>query len=224
MKLVERELGLEIQLKENIVSVIVIEDISLRLSIIEELYSQIMGKEGNWLLVENEKNYEISKKADLILEPFTLELNNKKAKTKLYQDIKTIAQDFSFSQGLELHSHICSYLENLLERVSYPVKYNEEWNILELLKAYGVELCEECDSICEKIFNYIKLIADVCRTNIFITVNIKHYLTSEQISELYKLAKYSKIHLILIEFNMCGDKYDCEKVYVIDKDNCIITF
>ena len=76
----------------------------------------------------------------------------------------------------------------------------------------------------EKIFNYIKLIADVCRTNIFITVNIKHYLTSEQISELYKLAKYSKIHLILIEFNMCGDKYDCEKVYVIDKDNCIITF
>ena len=106
MKLVERELGLEIQLKENIVSVIVIEDVSLRLSIIEELYSQIMGKEGNWLLVENEKNYEISKKADLILEPFSLELNNKKAKTKLYQDIKTIAQDFSFSQGLELHSHI----------------------------------------------------------------------------------------------------------------------
>ena len=57
MKLVERELGFEIELRENIVSVIVLENVTDRLSFVEELYSQMLGKEGNWLLVENEKNY-----------------------------------------------------------------------------------------------------------------------------------------------------------------------
>ena len=223
MRLVQRELGLDIELKENVVSVIVVEDVAFRLPMVEELYSQLMGKEGNWLLAENEKNYELGKKAEVILEPFSLELNNKKVKTKLYQDIKTIAQDLCFSQGLEVHSCICNYLESLLEKTPYPVKYEQEWNILELLKAYGVELEEECDSIFEKLFNYIKLINQVCGISIFITVNLKQYLTDEQIGELYKLAMYSKIQLVLIEFNIFGGKLDCEEIYILDKDGCVIT-
>lgn len=224
MKLVERELGLEIELKENVVPVIVLENVALRLPMIEELYSQVMGKEGNWLLAENEKSYELAKKMEIILEPFSLEINSKKVKAKLYQDIKKIALDSCFSQGLEVHARICSYLENLLEKIPYPVKYEEEWNIIELLKAYGVELAEECDNICEKLFNYIKLISQVCEITIFITVNLKLYLTKEQILELYKLAMYNKIQLVLIEFNMFDEKFDCEETYIIDKDGCIITY
>lgn len=224
MRLVERELGLEIELKENVAAVVVVEDIAYRLPLIEGLYSQVQGKEGNWLLVKNEKNYELDKKAEIILEPFSLELNNKKVKTKLYQDIKAIAQDCCFTEGMEVHSHICNYLENLLERLPYPVKYEEEWNVLEILKAYGVELEEECDSLYEKLFNYIRLINQVCGIGIFITVNLKLYLTREQISELYKLAMYSKIQLVLIEFNMSDVKMDCEEIYILDQDSCIITY
>ena len=56
MKLIERSLGLEIELKENVISIIVVEDITLRLPIIEELNYEMSGNDGNWLLVENEKN------------------------------------------------------------------------------------------------------------------------------------------------------------------------
>lgn len=224
MKLIQRELGLEIELKENVVTVLVIEDVSMRLEFIDSLYSQVLGNDGNWLLVENEKDYDLSKKAEIILEPFSLELNNKKVKTKLYHDIKTVSQDFCFSQGLELHSHICSYLEDLLEKIPYPVKYQEEWNILELLKAYGVELEDESDNLCEKLFNYIRLINQVCGISLFIILNIKQYLTKEQIIELYKLASYSKIHLVLIEFNMLYNKESCEEIFVFDEDRCLITY
>lgn len=224
MKLVEREIGLEIELKENIISVVVIESVKNRLSLIEGLHNQVMGKEGNWLLVEADKNFELCKQADMILEPFSLELNNRKVKNKLYQDIKSIAQDMCFIKGVELHSQICNYLELLLEKIPYPVRYNEEWNILELLKAYGVELEEECDDVCEKLFNYINLINQVCGISIFIAVNLLQYLTENQILELYKMAKYSKIQLVLIEFNISGEKRECEDIYIIDKDGCIITY
>lgn len=223
MKLVEREYGIEVDIKENIVSIIVLEDVKLRLPLINELFSQTSGNEGNWLLFENDKSFDLGKKAELILEPLTLTLNNKKVKTKLYQDIKTIAQDCCFSQGLEVHSKICNYLENMLERLPYPVKYDEDWDVSEILKAYNVELVEEYDNIFEKLYNYIKLVNTVCGTDIFIMVNIKQYLTDDQITELYKMAAYGKIQLVLIEFSI-NNKRDCEELYILDNDDCVITY
>lgn len=223
MKLVEREYGIEVDIKENIVSIIVLEDVKLRLPLISELFSQTSGKEGNWLLFENDKSFDLGKKVELILEPLTLTLNNKKVKTKLYQDIKTIAQDYCFSQGLEVHSQICNYLENMLDKLPYPVKYDEDWDVSEILKAYNVELVEEYDNIFEKLYNYIKLVNTVCGTDIFIMVNIKQYLTDEQITELYKMAAYGKIQLVLIEFST-NNKRDCEELYILDNDDCVITY
>lgn len=176
MKLVEREYGIEVDIKENIVSIIVLEDVKLRLPLINELFSQTSGKEGNWLLFENDKSFDLGKKVELILEPLTLTLNNKKVKTKLYQDIKTIAQDYCFSQGLEVHSQICNYLENMLDKLPYPIKYDEDWDVSEILKAYNVELVEEYDNIFEKLYNYIKLVNTVCGTDIFIIPYLQYLL------------------------------------------------
>lgn len=224
MKLLEREIGLEIELKENVTSVVVVEDGTLRLSLLNELYMQQEGKEGNWMLVENEKTYELSKCVELILEPFSLQLNNKKMKTKLYQDIKEIANDCLGVQGLELHSHICGYLESILEKIDYPVKYRDEWNLLEILKSYSVEIEENYDDVCEKLFDYIKLMSQVCGVKLFITVNLKQYLNENQLAELYKLVRYSKIQLVLIEFNMWHPKLEDEDIYILDQDACIITY
>lgn len=223
MKLAEREYGIEVDIKENIVAIIVLEDVKLRLPLINELFSQTSGKEGNWLLFENDKSFDLGKKVELILEPLTLTLNNRKVKTKLYQDIKTISQDCCFSQGLEVHSQICNYLENMLDKLPYPVKYDEDWDVSEILKAYNVELVEEYDNIFEKLYNYIKLVNTVCGTDIFIMVNIKQYLTDEQITELYKMAAYGKIQLVLIEFST-NNKRDCEELYILDNDDCVITY
>lgn len=224
MRLIERELGLDIELKENIISVVVIEKVESRLRIIDELYSQINGSEGNWILVENEKQFDLSKSVDMILEPFSVELNSKKIKNRLYQDIKEVAQEYYFSQGMELHSNICTYIENVLEKIPYPIKYEDEWNLLEILKVYDVELEEESESKCEKLFNYIKLVNNVCGNSVFILVNIKQYLIEQQVLELYKLVMYSKIQLVLIEFNMYNEKNNVEDIYVLDADGCIITY
>lgn len=179
MKLLERELGLEVELKENVISVIVLEDATHRLALIEELYMQLNGKEGNWLLVEKEKSYELSKDVELILEPFSLQLNNRNLKTKLYQDIRIMADEYFGLQGMELHSHICGYLEKVLEKVPYPVRYKGEWSVLDILKLYDVELEELGDDVCEKLFQYIKLTNQVCGIKIFITVNLKQYMTEK---------------------------------------------
>lgn len=224
MKLIEREFGIEIDLKENHVSVLVIENISRRLSMIHQLYGQIIGQEGTWILTDGCKSYDMKKKCDLILEPFSLELNNKRIVTKLYGEIKEIANEECYEVGIELHTHVCSYLETLLQKVPYPMKYNDSWDVSNVLKMYEVGVLEDDEDLFERILNYIKMMNQIAGVEIFIAVNLKQLLTEKQIRELYKTAFYCKIQLVLIEFNTGDIRLSEECIYILDGDDCIITY
>lgn len=52
-------------------------------------------------------------------------------------------------------------------------------------------------------------------------VNIKAYLNKQELMELYKVAFYNKINLLLIEMAE-GEMIGEEKVYIIDSDRCLI--
>lgn len=224
MKLIERELGLEIELKENRISVLIIENIRRRLTMIQQLYEQTLGKDGSWMLVEHENAYDLSKKCDFILELFSLEMNNKKVKARLYQEIKEIADEACYESGLALHAHICNYLETVLEKVPYPLDYTDTWDINNILKMYNVKIPEECDDLYEKLLNYIRLMNQICGIQIFILVNVKQFFTENQILELYKMASYNKMQLVLIEFDALCSRYPQEDIYILDQDDCMIQY
>lgn len=224
MKLIERELGLEIELKENRVSVLVIEDIRQRLSLVNQLFVQTSSQDSAWILVEDEKSFDISKKCEIILEPFSIDLNNRKIISKLFQEINAIADEEYYEDGLTLHSQISAYLERLLEKLPYPIEYSSTWDLNTVLKMYGVQLSEDCEDQFDKLCSYIKLLSQICGTEIFILVNMKPFFTEKQISELYKMASYGKIQLILIEFGVDSHRYSEEDTYILDSDGCIITY
>ena len=224
MKLIERELGIELELKENQVSILIIENISRRLSIINQLYRQVLGQEGAWILVDAEKTYDIRKTCDIILEPFSLELNNRRVRSKLYEEIKEIANDECYEVGLRLHSDICNYLEIVLQKIPYPIQYDDSWDVNNILKMYNVEILDENDNIYEKILNYIRMMNQICGIQIFIIINAKQFFSETEIVELYKIISYSKINLILIEFNTSSNRLSQEDIYILDVDDCIITY
>lgn len=224
MKLMERELGLELELQENRVAVLVIEDAARRFSLVGGLYAQSCGQEGSWLLAENEKIFALSKKCQVILEPFSLEINGKKLLTKLYQEIKEIADEDCYVQSMALHANICGYLEALLEKLPYPLRYDDAWDVSNLLKMCAVRLPDEYDSHYERLRDYIDLMNRACGTQLFVLVNMKPFLTEGQIQDLYKMASYSKIFLVLVEFGCAERKYPEEDICVLDADTCIITY
>ena len=53
--------------------------------------------------------------------------------------------------------------------------------------------------------------------------NLKSFVTIEEIKEIYKIAFYNKINILLIE-NYIYDKIEYEDVIVYDKDLCKIMF
>ena len=75
--------------------------------------------------------------------------------------------------------------------------------------------------IIKRLFEYIKICSFICKYKLIIFVNLKTYLSDEEIEELYKISNYCKISLLLIESREKDWNGD-EMEYIIDKDQCLI--
>ena len=87
MKLVYTELEQQLVFQENEVNVLVIERKELFRRMIQELDKQISGEDGGFVLSDNNKTMKIDKEVCLILNPFALDINSRKALTGLYTEL-----------------------------------------------------------------------------------------------------------------------------------------
>lgn len=101
------------------------------------------------------------------------------------------------------------------------MKYNFDTDLSSLMKSISVEIDDDADSLLEKMMQYIKLMNQICGVEIFVIPNLKVYFSTEDIIQLYEVAMYNKIYLIVIE-SFQTLHVEGEKGWIIDKDLCII--
>lgn len=220
MKLVNSELGFGIDLLENEVNVIVVESPEILSQMICGLKKQISGEPGQFVLSENDI-CRIDKFVEIIVDPWAIDFNSKRIKTKLLQLIKEEAEEGLYDKYLETKGMLCQYAENILDKMSYSISYDMNFDTMALVKFLDFKINMQTEKLIDAIIEYIKLLNNLCKIEIVVLVNIKAYLTSEELFFLYKESMYQKIHLILIE-SVMAEKMDCEKIVIIDADKCII--
>lgn len=221
MKLVHSEYDIKIELKENIVNLLVIENREIMSELVGEIYNQCNGSEGRFTLSENLKELKFEKEASMVLEPFTINCNEKKVITKLYKEIEELALENLYVESMDLYSCIIKYSNELCQMVPYNLTTRTDFTPLDIIKLSNIKIEEDDSTLFEKIINYLGVMSSICRIKLVIFVNLKTFLNHEEIDELYKYANYNKIHLFLIESIYHKDNI-CEKTIVIDKDKCII--
>ena len=221
MRITNINYGIELELRENIVNVLVVEHPQTMSQIIAELFQQCEGDDGNFVLSNKDKLYKINKEITLILEPFSINCNERKNIIRLHEELKNQIEETMIEETLELNSRIISYLEKITMKVPYMTTFQFKYDIKGLFKLLRVELEHEGTSLCENIINYLKALNQLCNSEIFIFLNLKSFLSSSEIMSLYEFAFYNKINLVLIE-NTVYNKMEGEEIYIIDKDMCII--
>ncbi len=215
------EMGVDIELQENKVNVIVLERQDMFSQILEDFLISIENAEERFVLYESGKKLNVSKSVELIFSPLLVDLNTKRIQTYLYRELKSLSDDTSIELREKVNSVIIDYLDNLSHNFFYPLSYNLNFDETALFKQYDIGIKYETESLLEKMIGYIQISADICHTKIFVLINAKAYFSLEELRELHKIAFYKKIHLIMIE----NRKYNClseEKYYIIDKDKCLI--
>ena len=102
---------------------IVIESPDILSECISELRRQILGEDGQFVLSDKDI-CKIDKKMELIVDPWTIDLDSKRIKTKLLQLIKEESDEYFYDQFIETKGRMYQYAENILEKISYPILYN----------------------------------------------------------------------------------------------------
>lgn len=221
MKFTYSEYGIELEVAENQVNVLVAESPQFFAHLIQVFYEEKQSSTGRLVLSEKDKILSLSKTMEIIVNPFCVDPNERRIMQKLYQELCAETQEDFFIKTGELHSCIVSYLEELSVSVPYHVTFDIEENVPNLLKAYNVRLETDGVSLLERLVEYLKLLHQLCKIQVVIFVNLKTYFSQDELEELYKFAFYEKLFFVLIE-NTEKPKLKEEKICIIDTDGCII--
>ena len=186
---------------------------------VQELNEQVLGAEGRFVLSEKDKEIDLSKKADIIFNPFTVEVNSRKVLSRLYAELSNIAKNEQmFVKTAEFLKIVQKYMLDLEHCTDYILEFDSELNITDLLKAINLRYETQYINFHDKLMQYIKVMASV-GTKIFVFVNIRSYLKDDILQEMIKEMKYLNLQGLLIE-SVQKNSLEGVNQYVIDKDKC----
>lgn len=221
MKIVNSKYNLNIEMKEGITDVIIIENPKFFYDIVNNIYIQQSGEEGDFVLSDANKEISISKSLDIIINPFSMDFNEKRIQSKLYQQLFEVAVEKTKEKS-DINYIAVKIIEDITSNVGYSgITYNMDFEWKSLFKLYDVKIDSKYERLIEKLIEYIKVLTCLCKVKVLCIVNIKSMLTEYEILELYHVASVFKIQLILIE--------SCEKIkmlnehiHIIDNDMCLV--
>ncbi|MEA5094585.1 MAG: type II-A CRISPR-associated protein Csn2 [Sedimentibacter saalensis] len=210
--------------EENKINVLVIENQYFFVKFINELLNQLNGIEGRFILSSNYKQLEINKEVDLVIDPFTLDFNQRKIITKLYEQLKSnaIGSEYYLDSKILL-GEIMQFIEKLSQTTQYPLVYTNDLDIISILKIAEIKLETSYDTLVEKIVDYCSVIQEFCCISCVIFVNLKCFLSNEELELFYKTISYKKINIMLLENTVREKRFEQEKIYIIDSDLCEIS-
>lgn len=220
MKLLYRPMVLEIPFQENKVNVLSVED-PFTLSDMISALSNLDSVNNSFTLSINEKELNLSKKLDLIMNPFEVSTRDKKILNGLYKLLMIEESEEEFDQVNKTNQQIINLMDLLSSKTVFPLDYNLELDLNALLKAYDVHISDDSEDYLDRLLNYIKASHDICGTEVFCIYGLRYYLSEEQLRDFYKTCLYSKINILVLEPRFVG-RNEYENTWIVDRDKCII--
>lgn len=220
MKLVHPNLEGKLLTEDHPICEWVIESPELFTEYVGELVAQINGKDGCFVLSENDKESDISKIVEIIINPFDVDINSKKVLSKLYLELEGIALgEEYYMQTQELLGTIRKFLVGLEQVSLHMFETDIEIEPLTLFKALGIKFENFADNLLEQLVMYLKVVAGLLRKKVVVFVNIRSYINKEQTQQLIETALYEEVSLLFIE-NIQRDVPQNRALHIIDCDGC----
>ncbi len=112
-------------------------------------------------------------------------------------------------------------LDEISQNSPYAITFNLDLDLTALLKMYSVQIDDTAISLAEKLIEYMKLSHQILGIRLFVFVNLRDYLSEDEMKQVYESAFYDKIQLLLIEGHS-QVPLPGEDILIIDKDLCKI--
>lgn len=207
----------KIKIENNYIQVIEIENHKTFYRFVSDLYKIKNDEKLNEIFFYDNSNLEINmyNKVELYINFFDIDINSKKNLNILNKKIISSLTDNIKSDILNNFKKLSKSFNKVLLDVDLPLCLNDNIAIEDIIKLLKISINKNDD-----LLNNLLLLIDIEKTlkinEILFFVNLKQYLSKEELIEFYKYAIYNEIKIILIDSQCYGIKLDYEKKLIID--------
>jgi len=209
---------------EEKISLINVYSNKLYSKLIEDLNNKIKGEnEEDSIIILNDQGEEInySKEMVMIIDYYNFDINSKKILGILYEYLSNYIkteQSYIIEKSI---NDLKAYIEVQVSDLPIEFSMKDDIKYSDLFKMFDIKVdFSNRKSILERIEGFIDILKIMKICNVLILVNIKHFLTNEELIELYKYSLYNSIKLVLLEQGEESKLLPYEQVLQIDESFC----
>lgn len=208
-----------IQLNDEKVLSIEIENKNYFYRLISNLYSIINSEIVEEITVyDNEdKELNISNKIKLFINFFNFEFDSKKYTNDINKYIINEMDENDKINLLKSYNKLIETFIKILNKSDLPLQILEDITVDNIIKNLKLTINSK-NSLLDNLMLLIELEKTLKTNNLLIFVNLKQYLTNQELIELYKYAIYNKIKILMIDSQSYGGTLDYENKLIIDSN------
>lgn len=224
MKIIHPIFQEPIVLEDDKVCVIQIENKRCYRELLCEIFYQSNHTlEGRFLVTEEAKSFDLGKDVHIITDILSIDSNQRKIISKLYQRLEATAEENDFYlETQEVLSKIQKFISLLTDNETVALNFKEEVSLQDLFKIADVKIESENIRLLEKLLDYLGIVQEFLKPKCIIVMGLKQFFEKEELEEIYKFAVYQEIQLVLIENVRDVENYEREEKVIIDEDLCEI--
>lgn len=209
----------KIDFEDKSIFSLIIENKKLYRKVIEDLINNISIDDGNIILSKNNKLIVPEKEIFVFSDYFNFDVN-KFVLNKYYKELKNLSENEFFDETVEIKETLRNYVTKLIEN-EYSVKLEEDLDISQILKAFGIKF-QRNEDLLLNLFEWIKILNELLGYEIFFFINLENFLSDDELVEFSKFILYNKYKVVFLENFNRNKLFDDDNLIIIDNDLCEI--
>lgn len=172
----------------------------------------------NIICMDNQNNeINLSNKIRFFTNYFDFEFNSKKYSNDLAKYVLLQIEQYESTAILSAYNKVCKLVNRELGKIDLPLSIDSEESLESIIKSMKISIQDKGD-----LLDNLLLIIDL--ENLFKTnkllcfINLKQYLTKEELIEFYKYATYNNVKILMIETEQQSYIKEYERILVIDSN------
>lgn len=199
MMLAHPEMETVFDFEKDCVQTLVIENPDFFRSLLKDIAGQLEGFSGDAVLSSDYSPIPFSQHAELIDSILSFQLGRKTLLNKAISRLESVALSETFyARTVELLSN----LECLFADLAFDLPCDvvcAKMNIGSILKAAGVEFCDDYENDLERLLDYMEIVRELDREKLFIFVNLRSYYPDEEICAFLDTAMRHEYRVLLVD-------------------------
>lgn len=151
----------------------------------------------------------------LILDYFNISYNSKKIIGELNKLIRSKINENDYNELIKRFRRVLNIFKRVIGKIDIPISIVEDINVDGLIKLLNINI-NFSTNLLTNLLLLIDINKELSSENILVFVNLKEYLTKEELLELYKYSIYNGQVIALIDSKSYGVTIEYEKKILID--------